>query len=146
MSFKDEYSARARRTEAIRMRISEIPRPWSQYAHLRQGKYLLAYLLANRLAGAIEQAGKAFDEINLLQAYSSVIVSEKVMRKYAIDIAAKKRSVRRLSRQYQKFVAPLEERFGVVPHGILLTSIESFCMHLQQMDLLLAEAEESLAA
>jgi hypothetical protein len=31
-----------------------------------------------------------------------------------------------------------------VPHGVLLTSIQSFGLHLEQMDLLLEEAEESL--
>src|SRR5271156_3109812 len=58
VSFKDEYSARAGRTEAIRTRISAIPIPWSQYEHSRQGKYLLAHLLTNMLAVAIEEAGK----------------------------------------------------------------------------------------
>lgn len=146
ISLKDEHQRRIEQTEALRTRVSEIPLPWSKYSHPKQSKYLLAHVLANRLSDLIKGANKAFDEVEMLQANSSLTISDKVMRKYAIDLPARSRSIRRLTRRYQNLIEPLQKRFGVVPHGVLLTSIQSFGLHLQQMDLLLEEAEESLGA
>jgi hypothetical protein len=144
ISFKDEHRRRIEQTETLRTKVSEIPLPWSNYSHPRQSKYLLAHVLTNRLSDLIKVANKAFDEVDMLQANSSLAISDKVMRKYAIDLPARSRSIRRLTRRYQNMIQPLQKRFGVVPHGVLMTSIQSFCLHLEQMDLLLEEAEESL--
>jgi len=146
ISFSDEYSRRVEGIEAIQERISAIPMPWSNYSQTRQGKFLLAQVITDRLFEAIEDAGDAFDEVNLMQAHSSVVICEKVMCKYPVELPSKRRSIRRLSRQYRKLTAPLEQRFGAVPHALLLTNIEAFCLQLQQIDLLLSGAEESLEA
>src|SRR5262249_21325570 len=144
--FKDEFVRRAGRNASLRDRISEIPLPWSNYSKEQQGKYLHAHSLIGMLEVAFGKARVAFDEVNTVQGYSLVLLSEKVLSTSLIDIAVGNGRVRKLARQYRKLIAPLQKKFGVVPKGILLKSIQDFTMHLRVIDLILDAADKSLAA